>query len=240
MGVLAVAKVAQLWQVEHAAAAAASVVAGRRTDELAAARLDSAQRDRNRGVVRRRVRKGLAGQVETKGRRSARRARPAPRAPPGSRPDRPRRGRRGSSLPRPGRGWDRRCRSARSAPRTARRARAAVLTNGYRLTTTRSTRPMPCARAASRSSGWSRRARMPAVNQRVEGLHAAVHHLGKAGDVGDAGDRQGPPRPARLAVPPVETSSNRRRASSAPRAARPVLSDTLKSARGMDGSKARF
>jgi hypothetical protein len=36
-----------------------------------------------------------------------------------------------------------------------------------------------------------------------------------------------------LAVPPVETSSNVRRASSAPSSARPVLSETLSSARGM-------
>ena len=49
--------------------------------------------------------------------------------------------------------------STRSSKLTS--LRAAVLTNGYKLTTTRSISVMPCAAAAVRSSAWLRRARMP-------------------------------------------------------------------------------
>ena len=56
----------------------------------------------------------------------------------------------------------------------------------------------------------------------MERLDPAVHHLGKPGDVGDVDDRQSPARSA-LAVPPVETSSTPRAASSRPSGARPGL-----------------
>ena len=194
MRVLAVAQVAQLAQAERQTVAGSTSAAGpaARTP-LVISTCQSCRERRTRSRRRScRVRERLARQVEAE-----------PRDGPPSR----------SSC----------ASTARSRPATRRRARrwkflaaartrlgppmsissisasngvsgfGAAFTNGYRLTTTRSIRPMPCASAAARSSGLIAPREDAAVHQRVQRLHAAVHHLGKAGDVGDADDRRGRP-----------------------------------------------
>ena len=42
---------------------------------------------------------------------------------------------------------------------------------------------------------------------RVQGFHPPIHHLGKAGQVGNFPNRQAGRRDRALAVPPVDTSS---------------------------------
>ncbi len=100
------------------------------------------------------------------------------------------------------------------------------------MTTTRSIRPMPCAAADAEIVGYAAAREDAAVDLRVQCLDAAVHHLGKPGDVGDADDGKARLRSA-LAVPPVETSSKPRAASPRANSTSPDLSDTLSSARGM-------
>ena len=112
------------------------------------------------------------------------------RAGAGSRPDRRRPARRGNSSPPRGRARARRCRSPRPAPRTASSGFAAASTNGYRLTTTTSTRPMPMTLERGQIVGTIAAGQDAAVERRVQRLHAAVHHLGKAGEVRDARDGQ--------------------------------------------------
>ena len=100
------------------------------------------------------------------------------------------------------------------------------------LTTTRSMRPMPCRPQRRQVVGPVAARQDAAVDRRVQRLDAAVHHLGKAGHVGDAGDRE-PGLLERRAVPPVDTSSKPRARGPARRSTRPVLSETLSRALGM-------
>ena len=67
---------------------------------------------------------------------------------------------------------------------------AAVSTNGYRLTTTRSTRPMPCCFGKLEIVGMIAAREDAAVDFRMERLDAAVHHFGEAGHVADVDHRQ--------------------------------------------------
>ena len=62
-----------------------------------------------------------------------------------------------------------------------------------------------------------------AVHHRVQGLDPAVHHLGKAGEFGDFGDREAG-RLIAACVPPVEISSTPRSTSARAASTRPVLS----------------
>ena len=117
------------------------------------------QRRGDRGVVGGRVRERLAHQLEPE--RQARRPRRAPRAGAGSRPDRRRPARRGSSWPRRAPATGRRCRSPRPARRTASSGFAAAFDERIQVDDDESTRPMPWRASAARSSGRSRRARMP-------------------------------------------------------------------------------
>ena len=73
---------------------------------------------------------------------------------------------------------------------------------------------------------------MPPWIARVQRLDAAVHHLGKPGDVRDVGHGQ-PGLGQRRAVPPVDTSSKPRATRPRAKSTRPVLSETLIRARGM-------
>ena len=66
----------------------------------------------------------------------------------------------------------------------------AALANGYRLTTTRSTGVMPWRGDRREVVGPVTPGEDAAVDGRVQRLDPAVHHLGKAGDVGDVDDRQ--------------------------------------------------
>ena len=66
----------------------------------------------------------------------------------------------------------------------------AALANGYRLTTTRSTGVMPWAAEGREIVGPVPPGQDAGVDGRVQRLDPAVHHLGKAGDVGDVDDRQ--------------------------------------------------
>ena len=72
----------------------------------------------------------------------------------------------------------------------------------------------------------------PAVDRRVQGLHPPAHDLGKAGVVGDIGDRD-PGIAQDRAVPPVERMATPRRASADANASSLVLSETETSARAM-------
>ena len=67
---------------------------------------------------------------------------------------------------------------------------AAVSTNGYRLTTTRSTRPMPCCVGELQVLGMMAAREDAAVDLGMERLDPAVHHFGKAGDIADVDHRQ--------------------------------------------------
>ena len=111
------------------------------------------------------------------------------------------------------------CRAAPRSPRT-----------GYRLTTTRSTRPMPCCSAALEVLGMMAAGQDAAVDLRVQRLDAAVHHLGKPGDVRNVDYRQagigqrlgGPAGRDQLESAATQTAAERQR--------RPDLSDTLRMA----------
>ena len=109
---------------------------------------------------------------------------------------------------------------------------AAARANGYRLTTTtsmsadavrRRRRPGRPARA--------RRARMPPWICGCSVLTRPSIISGKPVTSRHAGDRQAGRRPGRVAVPPVDTSSKPRAASPRAKSTRPVLSETLSSAR---------
>ena len=130
------------------------------------------------------------------------RATRAPRARARSRPGRRRRARRGSSWRPRAPGSGRRYRSPRRGRQTAMSDRAAAFANGYRLTTTRSIGWMPCAASDARSSGRCAAGENAAVDLGMQRLDAAVHHLGKPGDVAirdhrEAGGRRAPGGPAR-------------------------------------------
>ncbi len=64
------------------------------------------------------------------------------------------------------------------------------------MTTTRSIAPMPCSAIAAACSGSSRTREQAAMDLGVERLHPPVHHLGKAGEIGDVAHRRAPPRAA--------------------------------------------
>jgi hypothetical protein len=64
-----------------------------------------------------------------------------------------------------------------------------------------------------------------AVDLGVQRLHAAVQHLGKAGDLGHFGDRQAGSASS-LAVPPVESSLMPSACSACANSTMPVLSET--------------
>ena len=81
-------------------------------------------------------------------------------------------------------------------------------------------------RARDRRAAPSR----PPWTVRVQRLDAAVHDLGKAGELGHVADRDAGLAKA-FAVPPVETSSTPALASAAANSTRPVLSETDSSAR---------
>src|SRR4051812_9669808 len=108
--------------------------------------------------------------------------------------------------------------------------RAAVCSNGYRFTQTRSIGSMPCSFSVATCAGLSRTARTPAA---IFGLIVLTRPSSISGKpVRSSIGRVSMPASARcLAVPPVETistpSSRRQRAKSA----MPVLSDTVMSAR---------
>ena len=72
-----------------------------------------------------------------------------------------------------------------------------------------------------------------AVDERVQRLDAAVHHLGKPGDVRNADDRQGPPARASRRCRRSIRARNRGRPSPRANSTRPDLSETLNSALGM-------
>src|SRR5580765_8680173 len=91
---------------------------------------------------------------------------------------------------------------------------------------------MPWSRAASRSSWWSRRARMPPwiAGCRVLTRPSIISGKPVTSETGITA------RPASLsarAVPPVETSSKPRAARPRPRSTMPVLSETLSIALGI-------
>src|SRR5262245_61702715 len=91
---------------------------------------------------------------------------------------------------------------------------------------------MPSARAAERSSGWSRRARMPPWTAGCRVLTRPSIISGKP----VMSDTLVTARPASLrarAVPPVETISKPRATRPRPRSTMPVLSDTLSRALGI-------
>ena len=73
----------------------------------------------------------------------------------------------------------------------------------------------------------------PGMDARVERLHAAVEDLGEAGVVLDRAGSRCRPRPARRAVPPVETISTPSSARPRAKSTSPRLSETLSSARRM-------
>ena len=122
-------------------------------------------------------------------RRPARRA-PAARAPSGSPPDRRRPGRRGSSCPPRGAGTGRRCRSPRPARRTASRDSRAALRERIEVDDDEIDQLDALGRDRLEVVGTMAPGEDAAVDLRVQRLDAAVHHLGKAGHVGDVDDRQ--------------------------------------------------
>ena len=69
-----------------------------------------------------------------------------------------------------------------------------------------------------------------ALHLGMQRLHAAIEHLGKAGELGDIEYRI-PASASVLRVPPVETSSTPHAASARAKSTSPVLSDTDKRAR---------
>src|SRR6185295_10842445 len=111
---------------------------------------------------------------------------------------------------------------------------AAAVANGYKLTTTTSTRPTPWALSAARSSGRSRRARMPPWSFGCRVLTRPSSISGKP--VTSETLVTGSPASARaFAVPPVETSSKPRDTRPRPRSSIPRLSETLSNALGIGG-----
>ena len=107
-----------------------------------------------------------------------------------SRPDRRRPARRGNSWPRRGPCDGPPMSISSTSASNGVAGFVAVFANGYRLTTTTSTRPMPWRRSGREIVGMIAAREDAAVQRRVQRLDAAVHHFGKAGDVGDAGDRE--------------------------------------------------
>jgi hypothetical protein len=75
-------------------------------------------------------------------------------------------------------------------------ALATVASNGYRLTTSRSMVSMPWAFSAAMCSGSVAAGQQAAMHLGVQGLDAAVQHLGEAGDLGHLGHGQALRRPA--------------------------------------------
>ena len=114
------------------------------------------------------------------------------------------------SWPRPGSGSGRRCRCSRRPPRRSTPGLATVASNGYRLTTTRSIGSIPWAPSVARSSGTSRRARMPPWSFGVERLDPAAEDLGLAGVGRDLDDLE-PGLGQGRAVPPLASRSTPRR-----------------------------
>ena len=89
---------------------------------------------------------------------------------------------------------------------------------------------MPCAATAASCSRLPRMYSNPPCTRGMQGLYAAVQHLGKAGEVADVLDGKAG-LAQRPAVPPVEISSTPKPASTWANSTRPVLSVTLSSAR---------
>ena len=110
------------------------------------------------------------------------------------------------------------------------RGSAAARANGYRLTTTTSIRRIPCASIACRSSGRSRRARMPPCTAGCSVLTRPSIISGNPVTV-ETLVTVSPASTRALAVPPVDTSSYPRAAKPRAKSTRFVLSDTLNSAR---------
>ena len=113
---------------------------------------------------------------------------------------------------------------------------AAVSTNGYRLTTTRSTRPMPCCLASCEILGMMTPREDAAVNLGMERLDAPVHHFGEAGHVADVDHRQAPRRPGPWPCRRSRPARTRAPTSALPNGIRPVLSETLRIARRIEST----
>ena len=229
--VLAVAQVAEPRQVASTGrpASAGGSAAPRRTRSPSVPMVSSV--DGDRGVVGGRCGRTPSGPARSGTRASARRARSSASSTAGSRPGRRPPARRGSSWPPRAPCSGRRCRSPRSAPsngvrRVGGRARERVEVDDDEVDRARCrARRAPPGRPAR-----SRRARMPPWTAGCSVLTRPSIISGKP-VTSETLTTGRPASASALAVPPVETRARSRGRQAAAKGTRPVLSDTLSSAR---------